>query len=195
MRIDFERIAACVPRDGAVLDLGCGGGELLAFLRDSRGADGVGADIDGANLAACLQKKVRAVHCDIREGLSLFSDGAFDVVVLSDTMQGIRTPPQRLLAEMLRVGRSAVVSFPNFGYWRMRFALLSGRMPVGRALPHQWYNTPNMRYCTIDDFESLCGEENFHIQNRVFLCAGAEIKFAPNLRAETAIYHLSRKSR
>ena len=192
-RIDFQRIASCVPRGGSVLDLGCGEGGMLAYLRESRGADGVGADIDAANLARCLQKKVRAVHCDIGGGLSLFADGAFDAVVLSDTLQSIRTPPQTLLAEMLRVGRSAVVSFPNFGYWRLRLRLAAaGRMPEGRALPHRWHDTPNVRYCTIADFESLCKEESLSVLRRIFLCGDAEIKRAPNLRAETAIYHLAR---
>lgn len=192
MRLDYERIAACVPHGGTVLDLGCGAGEMLAYLRDSRGADGVGADIDSANLARCLQKKVRAVHCDIGGGLSLFADGAFDVVILSDTLQSIRTPPQKLLAEMLRVGRSAIVSFPNFGYWRLRLQLTAGRMPVGRSLPHQWHDTSNVRYCTIADFESLCRVESLSVRRRVFLCGGREILRAPNLRAETAIYHLTR---
>ena len=190
MRLDFERIASAVGRDSSVLDLGCGGGEMLEYLRESRGVRGVGADINADNLVECLQKNVAAVYCDIRRGLSMFDDGAFDTVVLSDTMQSVPVPPQKLLSEMLRIGRTAVVSFPNFGHWRLRMQLLSGKAPVGRALPQEWNNTENVRYCTITDFESLCLAERIRVRRRWFLCGSRQISRLPNLRAETAIYHL-----
>lgn len=191
MRLDFERIAAFIPRRASVLDLGCGSGDMLAQLRQTRDVRGVGADIDGDNLVRCMQKNVQAVHCDISRGLAMFGDDAFDVVVLSDTLQNVHMPPQKLLHEMLRIGRAAVVSFPNFGYWPMRLQLLGGRTPSSRTLPHQWHNTPNIRYCTIDDFETLCGDENIAVNRRVFLCGEREVTYAPNLFAETAIYHLA----
>ncbi|MBE8158980.1 MAG: methyltransferase domain-containing protein, partial [Betaproteobacteria bacterium] len=166
VRLDFERIAAAVERDSSVLDLGCGGGEMLEYLRAGRGVRGVGADIDADNLVRCFEKNVAAVYCDIRRGLSMFGDNAFDTVVLSDTMQTVPMPPQKLLAEMLRIGRSAVVSFPNFGHWRLRLQLLAGRAPVGRTLPREWYDTENVRYCTVRDFELLCRAERFPVRRR-----------------------------
>ena len=192
MRLDFERIASFIPSGGTVLDLGCGGGDMLSELQKSHGVDGVGADINTENLTRCLQKGVQAVHCDIARELNLFGDGAFDIVVLSDTLQSIQTPPQQLLAEMLRIGKTAVVSFPNFGYWRLRSQILAGKMPVGRALPQEWHTTQNVRYCTIRDFELLCRKESLSVRERVFLRGEEEVAFAPNLRAETAIYHLTR---
>lgn len=192
MRTEFERIAAFVPEGGAVLDLGCGEGDMLEHLRQRRRARGVGADIDGDNLVKCIEKGVSAVYCDISRELALFGNDDFDAVILSDTLQSVSASPQRLLSEMLRIGRSAVVSFPNFGYWRLRMQLLTGSMPVGRGLPHQWHNTPNVRYCTITDFEELCRSEGLPVLSRVFLCAGGAVRRVPNFFAETAIYHIGR---
>ena len=192
MRLDFQRIAAFIPRRAAVLDLGCGGGDMLAHLRRTRDVRGVGVDIDGDNLVRCLKNNVQAIHCDISRGLAMFGTDTFDVVVLSDTLQNVHMPPQKLLHEMLRIGRAAIVSFPNFGYWPMRLQLLAGKTPSSRTLPHRWYNTPNIRYCTVRDFEALCGGENMVINRRVFLCGSREIMHAANLLAETAIYHLRR---
>ncbi len=195
MRLDFARIAAAVAPNSSVLDLGCGGGDMLEYLRRARNTRGVGADIDRNNLVRCLQKGVQAVHCDIRRGLSLFDEDAFDAVVLSDTLQSVGMPPQKLLSEMLRIGKTALVSFPNFGYWRLRMQLIAaGKMPVGRALPHEWHNTENVRYCTIADFESLCRAGNFPVRRRWFLCGAREITFRPNWRADMAIYQLERNS-
>ncbi|MGU9950879.1 MAG: methionine biosynthesis protein MetW [Gammaproteobacteria bacterium WSBS_2016_MAG_OTU1] len=191
-RLDFERIAALIPAEATVLDLGCAEGDMLAYLQDVRQVRGMGADIDSDNLVRCFQKGVQAVHCDIRQGLAMFDDGAFDTVVLSDTLQSVHTPPQKLLSEMLRIGRAAIVSFPNFGYWQMRLQLLSGKMPGSRALPHSWHDTPNVRYCTIYDFEMLCQQESLRIRDSVFLCEGRQVYSLPNLRAEMAIYCLER---
>ena len=192
MRLDFERIAEAVERGSSVLDLGCGGGEMLAYLREVRGARGLGADIDADNLVRCFGRDVPAVHCDIRRGLSMFDGDAFDTVVLSDTMQSIPARPQELLSEMLRVGRSAVVSFPNFGHWRLRLQMLCGRAPVGRALPREWHETENVRYCSVSDFEKLCKTEGIPVLRRWYLGGSGRLARFPNLRAETAVYHLGR---
>ena len=193
MRLDFERIGGFIADGDSVLDLGCGGGDMLFHLRRTRQIAGVGAEINSDNLVKCLQKGVSAVHCDIACDLDMFGDNAFDAVVLSDTLQSIQIPPQKLIAEMLRIGRSAIVSFPNFGYWRMRLQLLSGAMPVGRSLPHEWHETTNVRYCTIHDFEELCRAESLQIKQNVFLCAERQVGHMPNIFAETAIYHLTRR--
>ena len=192
MRVDFERIAALIPRGASLLDLGCAEGDMLQHMRRARGASGVGADIDPGNLIKCFEKGVQAVHCDIGRDLTMFANDAFDAAVLSDTLQSVRAPTRLLLSEMLRVARTAIVSFPNFGHWRMRLQLLGGRMPDNRALPHRWHSTPNVRYCTIDDFELLCAEEAITIRDSIYLSGGREIRRLPNLRAETAIYRLSR---
>ena len=192
MRLDFERIAAGIASGASVLDLGCGGGDMLDYLQRERGVRGVGADIDRHNLIQCIEKGVQAVHCDISGGLAMFDDDSFDVVVLSDTLQSVQSPPQELLSDMLRIGRLAIVSFPNFGYWRLRLQLLGGRMPSGRQLPHAWHNTPNVRYCTIRDFEEMCRTESFYVHQSIFLQGGAEINTAANWRTEMAIYHLTR---
>lgn len=190
-RMDFARIGGWIARGARVLDLGCEDGAMLAYLEKECDADGVGVDIDAANLSECLQRGVRAVMADINDNLSLFADNSFDVVVLSQTLQSIKRPPGRVLAEMLRVGREAIVSFPNFGYWRMRLQVLGGTMPKGRRLPYQWFDTPNVRYCTIRDFEDLCRAENIRIADRVFLCGAVEARQFPNLRADLAIYKLT----
>ncbi len=190
-RLDFARIAGWTERGARVLDLGCEDGAMLAYLEKERGARGVGVDIDPANLVRCLRRGVQAVHSDINEDLSLFSDGSFDVVVLSQTLQSIKRPTAQILREMLRVGKAAVVSFPNFGHWKMRTQLLRGKMPSGPLLPHEWHDTPNIRYCTISDFESLCRAEKLAVTGRVFLSGEREARFCQNALADLAIYKLA----
>ena len=190
-RLDFARIAGWIDADARVLDLGCEDGAMLAYLAQKKNARGVGVDIDPANLTECLRRGVQAVHADINENLSLFADESFDVVVLSQTLQSIKRNPSQLLGEMLRIGKAAIVSFPNFGHWRMRLQVLCGRMPKSARLPYQWHNTPNVRYCTIRDFEALCAEENLTISDRVFFSAAAETTTMPNALADLAIYKLT----
>lgn len=192
MRLDFQRIAAAVPHGASVLDLGCAEGDMLAYLRAERAARGVGADIDRDGLIRCFERGVQAVYCDINKGLGMFYDNAFAVVALSQTLQSVRLPPQKLLREMLRIGDVAIVSFPNFGHWRLRQQLLSGVMPGNPLLPYHWHDTPNVRYCTIKDFEQLCREEGLQTRQSVFLAGTQQITFAPNLYADMAIYVLSR---
>ena len=192
MRLDFNHIAALASSHSSVLDLGCGNGEMLQYLQDQLHIRGVGADINRDNLIECFRKGVQAVYCDINNNLAMFHGGAFDVVVLSDTLQSVRIPPRQLLQEMLRIGNSAIVAFPNFGYWKLRLQLLGGYMPRDDLLPYAWDNTPNARYCTISDFEKLCDEESLRINKSIFLTGQKEISRMPNVFAQKAIYHLSR---
>lgn len=193
--MDFARIAGWIKRGARVLDLGCEDGAMLSYLAREKDAQGVGVDINPVNLTECLRRGVSAVQADINGDLAMFADNSFDVVVLSQTLQSIKRPPQKVLSEMLRVGGEAIISFPNFGHWRMRLQVLGGRMPKGRRLPYQWFDTPNVRYCTIGDFEALCRGEGMRITGRVFLCGAAEIKTLPNARADLAIYKLATKTR
>ena len=193
VRHDFELIASWVARDSRVLDLGCGDGALLEHLQRTRGVRGVGVDVDDEGIVSCLRRGVSVVRGDIGRGLEIFASGSFDYVVLSQTLQSVATPPEGMLREMLRTGGAAIVSFPNFGHWWMRLQLALGRMPEGGHLPWHWHDTPNVRYCTIADFERFCAERNFTAQKRAFLRADREITLAPNLRADLAIYLLRGK--
>src|SRR5690349_24877995 len=150
-RKDMELIAELVPKGSRVLDLGCGSGELLALLRDRRGCSGYGIEIDDAKLLGCAQRGVNAIQLNLEEGLALFEDQSFDVVLQLDTLQHLRRT-EHMLRETARVGRSGIVSFPNFAHWPNRLQVAAGRMPVTRVLPYQWYDTPNIRVGTYADF-------------------------------------------
>jgi homoserine O-acetyltransferase len=194
-RRDFLHIAGWIGDGADVLDLGCADGDLLSYLQTARAARGVGVDIDDAHIAACVGRGINAVQADIENDLAVFfQDGRrFDVVVLSQTLQAVRAPAA-LLREMLRIGKRAIVSAPNFGYWPLRRQLfLGGTMPVSKYLPHQWHDTPNIRYCTIADFERFCRLHNFAILDRAYLREGEQIRRAANLRADLAIYLLGGK--
>ena len=151
-RRDLEIIAGLVPSGARVLDLGCGNGALLALLRDARGCTGYGVELDDAQLLECVQRGVHTIQRNLDEGLAIFADRAFDVVLQLDTLQNLRNTEQMLL-ETVRVGRIGIVSFPNFAHWPNRLSVLRGRMPVTKALPYQWYDTPNIRVGTHADFE------------------------------------------
>lgn len=193
LRADFEHIAAWVSSRAAVLDLGCSDGKLLLHLSEVRQAEGYGVDISTDHVVECIANGVPVEQLDIDDGLGMFSEDQFDYVILSQTLQGVREPA-RVLGEMMRVGKKAIVSFPNFGFWRLRRQMLMGRMPVSKYLPYQWYNTTNMRYCTIDDFDRLCEEHGFRILERMCLANGGKVVgFMPNLMAELALYQLEKK--
>ena len=153
-RKDMELIAELVPPGSRVLDLGCGNGELLAYLRERRGCSGYGIEIDDANVLACTRRGVNVVQLNLEEGLAIFEDRSFDVVLQLDTLQHLRHT-EKMLRETARVGRVGIVSFPNFAHWRNRLHVATGRMPVTRALPYQWYDTPNIRVGTHADFEAI----------------------------------------
>ncbi len=191
-RPDFEVIAGWVQPGERVLDLGCGDGALLKLLIETRGARGYGVDIDDANVLAAIANGINVIQSNLDAGLAGFVDGAFDHVVLSRTLQTVRHT-QEILGAMLRVGREAVVSFPNFGYWKNRAAVLNGRMPLSEDLPYQWYDTPNVRFFTMLDFEALCTEMDFLVRDRQVLDEqGRIVTEEHNFLGSLAVYRITR---
>lgn len=190
VRRDFERIARWVSPESRVLDLGCGDGSLLGYLRDARQTQGVGVEIDEERFIACVQRGVDVVQQNLDDGLALFGDQQFDTVVLSQTLQAVHQT-EHVLREMVRVGRTGVVSFPNFGYWPHGWSILRGRMPVTGQMPYAWYNTPNIHLCTLQDFESLCQKLNLRILERVTFGPHSEVKWLAGWRATLALYRFT----
>ncbi len=190
-RADFAAIAAWIPKGASVLDLGCGDGSLLRYLKEARDVLGYGVEISDLDIVSCIANGVNVIQNDLDAGLSDFEDGSFDFVILSQTLQAIRhTEP--LIQEMLRVGREGIVSFPNFGHWKNRMDVLRGNMPVSSELPYQWYNTPNVHLCTLNDFESFCRSYCIGITARSVMAGGREVSLLPNLFGSTAAYRLQR---
>ncbi len=190
-RRDMELIAEQVPPGSRVLDLGCGNGELLALLRDRRQCSGYGIEIADANVLACVQRGVNAIQLNLEDGLALFGDQSFDVVLQLDTLQNLRNT-QTMLRETARVGRVGIVSFPNFAHWPNRLRVLGGRMPVTKALPYQWYDTPNIRVSTYADFEVLTRALGLRILDAFGIEDGRPVRWWPNLRASTAVFRFER---
>ncbi len=190
-RADFARIAPWIAQRLPVLDLGCGDGSLLAYLARERAAIGYGIEIDAAGVLACVRQGVNVLQSDLESGLAGFADGSFDCVILSQTLQAMRHT-EGIVAEMLRVGRDAILTFPNFGHWSHRSQILRGRMPVSRSLPYQWYDTPNIHLCTVADFDVFLGQRGCVVENRVVLAGGRVVSLLPNLRGELAIYRFRR---
>ncbi|MGH8704348.1 MAG: methionine biosynthesis protein MetW [Burkholderiales bacterium] len=190
-RPDLAAIAQWVAPGARVLDLGCGDGALLKYLWEARQAPGYGVEIEDASVVACVRNDVNVLQMNLESGLSVFRDGSFDCVVLSETLQTIHHQ-EALLREMLRVGRQVIVSFPNFGFWRARLQIaLGGHMPVSKELPYQWYDTPNVHHCTLVDFENLCAKLGIRILERLVLHDGKPVSFLPNLLGSIAVYRVS----
>ena len=169
MRADLEIIQEWIPAGSRVLDLGCGDGELLTWLRDNKQVTGYGLENDADNIAECVAKGINVIEQDLDKGLGNFASNSFDVVVMTHALQAVHYP-DRILDDMLRVGRQCIITFPNFGHWRCRLYLASkGRMPVSEFLPYTWYNTPNIHFCTIKDFVQLCDEINVKMERAVAL--------------------------
>jgi methionine biosynthesis protein MetW len=192
-RADFAAIAGWVRMESSVLDLGCGDGSLLRYLRDSRRATGYGVEIDDGSVLACVKNGISVIQSDLDRGLAEFRDASFDYVVLSQTLQSVRNS-ERIIREMLRVGRQGIVTFPNFGYWKNRLQVAAGRMPVSENLPYQWFDTPNIHLCTIDDFERFCAERGVKILERKVLTEDAPVTWWPNFLGELAVYHFGNDS-
>ncbi len=196
MRADLQLIPQWIKPKSKVLDLGCGDGELLAKLQSELECKAYGIEIDQQSILSCIEKKVNVIHTDLINGLDNFDDDSFDTVLMAQSLQAMMHPDQ-LVKEMLRVGKEAIISFPNMGHWRARFHLFTGKMPVTKTLPHAWYNTPNIHLCTMRDFEQFCSDNNIKIVERSALNAKHKsnilTKLFPSLFSQIAIYSLQDK--
>lgn len=191
-RRDYAMIAGIVSPGSTVLDLGCGEGELLAWLREFKNVDARGVEIDGAKVRKAIAKGVSVYQGDLESGLHDYPDQSFDFVILSQTLQEMHMPIG-VLREMLRVGAHVIVSFPNFGHWTVRLShLLSGRAPKTSLFPHNWYDSPNLHFLTVEDFVFLCRKEGWKIESRICLQADREVRRLPNLFAEMAVFSIRR---
>ena len=189
-RQDFAIIAGWVAFGSKVLDLGCGDGTLLTYLRGSLETKGYGVEKDDANWLACMQNGTNVIQMDLEAGLSGFEDQSFDTVILSQTLQAMHNT-EEIVQEMLRVGREVIVTFPNFGYWRNRLQIAGGgHMPVSKDLPYQWFDTPNVHLCTINDFDQFCKNHKISVIERKVITEGNQVSFMPNLLGNLAMYRL-----
>ena len=192
-RADFDLIAKWIRPGAKVLDLGCGDGSLLTQLKKSHQIRGYGVEKDDASWLKALENGVDVIQNNLEDGLSGFEAKSFDVVILSQTLQAV-LHTEAIVHEMLRVGREAIVTFPNFGYWRHRLQLIAGQMPVSKSLPYSWYDTPNVHLCTIKDFDEFCAEHRITVMHRLVMNAQREIHLLPNMRGSLAMYRLAQKS-
>jgi methionine biosynthesis protein MetW len=190
-RKDMELIAELVPPGSRVLDLGCGNGELLAMLRDTRHCAGYGVEIADDNVLACARRGVNVIQLNLEDGLSMFEDQSFDVVLQLDTMQHLRNT-ERMLRETARVGHIGIVSFPNFAHWANRLRIVTGRMPVTKTLPYEWYDTPNIRVGTYTDFEVLARKDGLRVLDSFGIQGGQVVRRFPNLMASVAVFKFER---
>jgi methionine biosynthesis protein MetW len=184
-------LAQLVPEGARVLDLGCGDGAMLAHLQATRGCSGYGVEIDDANVLACVQRGVNVIQLNLDEGLAMFDDASFDVVLQIDTLQHLRNA-EVMLRETARVGRIGIVAFPNFAHWPNRLSVLQGRMPVTKRLPYQWYDTPNIRVGTHADLGDLARRNGLRVIDSFGLQNGEVVRWLPNWRAGTSVYKLAR---
>ncbi|GAB7128597.1 methionine biosynthesis protein MetW [Silvimonas sp. JCM 19000] len=186
LRPDLRNVADWIPADSNVLDLGCADGSLLHWLAANKRVRGYGVEIDVAGVTACVEHGVNVIQSDLESGLGTFEDGSFDFVVLSLTIQAMHNI-ENILNEMLRVGRTGIVTFPNFGFWENRWQLALGRMPVSETIPYEWYNTPNIHLCTVYDFGRLLNKLGMHATGQVVMHQNARIHVLPNLRGSLAL--------
>ena len=194
LRLDYELIESLIPDGAKVLDLGCGDGQLLADLIEYKGCEGRGIEKDEDAVTECVKRGVAVYQGDMLEGMSFYRDGHFDVVILSQTLQQTLNPPE-VIREMLRVGKRAIISYPNFGHWLVRMQLLlTGRMPHNRMLPYHWYNTPNVHFCTVKDFREFCDRKKLRRVAEIFLTARYRrvSRFGANWRAGIAIFQIEK---
>ncbi len=195
MRLDQQLAEKWIKPNSRVLDLGCGNGELLAHMQRKHQVQAYGLEIDQEKIAIAIGRGLNIIQQDLNLGLKQFADQSFDYVVMAQALQAVEAP-DILLRDMVRVGREAIITFPNFAHWKTRsFLALKGKMPVSDALPYMWYNTPNIHLCTFKDFEALCAENQIRIINRLAVNDNQEgsliMKYMPNLFGEIAIYRVS----
>jgi methionine biosynthesis protein MetW len=186
----IQTLADMVPYGSRVLDLGCGDGSLLSYLQTNRGCTGYGVEINDDNIAACVKRGVNVIQLNLDQGLSIFADQSFDVVLQIDTLQNLRNA-ETMLMETLRVGKMGIITFPNFAHWFNRWSVLAGRMPVTRKMPFEWYDTPNIRVGTFADFQALTRKKKLHVKASFGLNEENIVRWIPNLRATTAVFQLT----
>lgn len=192
LRPDLAFIAHWVPKQSQVLDLGCGDGVMLDYLQSDKQCAGYGVEIDDSKIPPCVSRGVSVIQQDLETGLALFADNAFDTVLCLSALQMMKNV-EGVLRDIARVGREAIVSFPNFAYWPHRMALMRGRMPVSKLLPYEWYDTPNLRCATIKDFEELANEVGLEVLECVALHDGNPVSFLPNWRGSLAVFRFRKK--
>ena len=190
LRDDLQLIYDWIPQNAHVLDLGCGDGELLGALMRHKHCTGYGIEIDPGSVQAALTRGVNVIQADLERGLAAFADHSFDVIVLSQTIQAMQNT-ETILRDLTRIARQAIVSFPNFGYWKNRLQIaLGGHMPVSERMPYQWYNTPNIHWCTLQDFDRLCAQNQIRVLERAVMTGGQRIQHFPNLLGSLAFYRV-----
>ncbi|AOY01028.1 methionine biosynthesis protein MetW [Jeongeupia sp. USM3] len=194
LRPDLNQIGHWIARGSRVLDLGCGDGALLSWLATHKDVRGYGVEIDVDGVVACISRGVNVIQSNLEVGLAQFDDDSFDYVVLSLTIQAMHNI-EGILTEMARVGRTGIVTFPNFGYWENRWQILQGRMPVSETIPYEWYNTPNIHFCTVSDFDRLLIKLGMKNTGRVVLANGKRVEFMPNLLGNLALVRFERETR
>lgn len=193
LRPDLAFIAHWVAQESHVLDLGCGDGVMLEYLQSEKRCIGYGVEIDDDKIPTCVSRGVSVIQQDLEAGLAMFTDSAFDTVLCLSALQMMKNV-EGILADIARVGREAIVSFPNFAYWPHRVALLRGRMPVSKSLPYEWYDTPNVRCATIKDFEELANKVGLEVLECIALHEGKPVSFLPNWRGSLAVFRLRKKT-
>lgn len=196
MRADYEIIQQWIAPGSRVLDLGCGDGQLLEYLKHEKGISDIGLEIDQGDIETCIGKGLNVLEQDLNKGLKNIESESFDTVLLTQTLQAVNYPDV-LIDEMLRIGKNCIITFPNFGNWRSRLHLIiKGRMPVSKFMPYEWYDTPNIHFCTVKDFDALCQQKNIKILSRTVVDHSHKdrwfINTWPNLLGEIAIYHITR---
>ncbi|OSI15528.1 methionine biosynthesis protein MetW [Neisseria dentiae] len=190
LRDDLQLIYDWIPAGSRVLDLGCGKGELLSALIREKNCSGYGVEIDTEGVLASMERGISVIQADLEQGLQDFAADSFDIIVLSQTIQAMQNT-ETILQDLTRVAKQAIVSFPNFGYWKNRLQIgLFGHMPVSERMPYQWYNTPNIHWCTLQDFDRLCAKNHIRVLERTVMTAGRRINILPNLLGSLAFYRV-----